>query len=223
MEHISIFVIVLFIAATCFTVWQFYKASANSKATLIGLIIWMSLQAIISLTGFYQKTQTMPPRFLFLLGPTLIIILVLFLTSKGRAFIDALDNKKLTLLHSVRVPVEITLYFLFLARLIPVLMTFEGYNYDILSGLTAPVIYYLAFVVNKADKKVLLMWNFSCLALLLNVVTIAVLSAKTPFQQLAFNQPNAGVTYFPFVWLPSIIVPLVLFSHLASIRQLLKS
>jgi hypothetical protein len=30
------------------------------------------------------------------------------------------------------------------------------------------------------------------------------------------------VLYLPYSWLPSIIVPLVLFSHLAAIRQLLK-
>jgi len=46
------------------------------------------------------------------------------------------------------------------------------------------------------------------------------LSARTPFQQLAFDQPNIGVTLFPFVWLPSVVVPLVLVSHIAAIRQL---
>jgi hypothetical protein len=29
--------------------------------------------------------------------------------------------------------------------------------------------------------------------------------------------------YFPFAWLPSFIVPAVLFSHIASIRNLLKT
>jgi hypothetical protein len=37
----------------------------------------------------------------------------------------------------------------------------------------------------------------------------------------AFDQPNIAVLYFPFNWLPSCIVPLVLLSHLAAIRQLL--
>tara|TARA_R110002096_G_scaffold209585_1_gene396758 strand:- start:1620 stop:1829 length:210 start_codon:yes stop_codon:yes gene_type:complete len=52
-------------------------------------------------------------------------------------------------------------------------------------------------------------------------LTIAALSAQTPFQQLAFDQPNIGVTYFPFVWIPAVIVPIILFSHLVSIRQLI--
>jgi hypothetical protein len=105
------------------------------------------------------------------------------------------------------------------AGLIPELMTFEGYNFDILSGISAIVVYYLVFVRQKAGNKLLLFWNIACLLLLVNIVGIAILAAKTPFQQLAFDQPNIGVTYFPFVILPAIIVPIVLISHIAAIRQ----
>jgi len=45
-----------------------------------------------------------------------------------------------------------------------------------------------------------------------------------PFAQLfAFDQPNIAILYFPFVWLPSFIVMTVLFSHLISIRRLVKN
>jgi hypothetical protein len=101
-------------------------------------------------------------------------------------------------------------------------MTFGGYNFDIISGVTAPIVYFLYYMKKKISKRFLLFWNFICLGLLANILIIALLSAKTPFQQLAFEQPNIGVTYFPFVWLPAVIVPIVLFSHIASIRQILK-
>jgi hypothetical protein len=223
METIPAFVTILFVAATIFTVWQFYNASGKSKLLLIGLGIWMIFQIVLSLTGFYGITESIPPRFVVLIGPGFIVIALLFLTKRGKSFIASLNLEKLTLLHTVRVPVEITLYFVCAAGLVPVLMTFEGYNYDIISGLTAPLIYYLVFVSNKASKSTLLMWNFLCLGLLVNVLVIAILSAQTPFQMLAFEQPNIGVTFFPFVWLPTVIVPIVLFSHLAAIRLLLRS
>jgi hypothetical protein len=101
-------------------------------------------------------------------------------------------------------------------------MTFEGTNLDIISGITAPPVYYLFFVAKKLNPRILLAWNFLCLALLLNVVITAILSAPTPFQQLAFDQPNIGIGYFPFVLLPAVLVPIVLLSHLASIRQLIR-
>jgi hypothetical protein len=104
----------------------------------------------------------------------------------------------------------------------PQLMTIEGRNFDILSGLTAPVVYYFAFVKNKLGAKTLLAWNFICLAILVFTVTNAILSAPTPFQQFAFDQPSVAVLYFPFTWLPAIVVPLVYFSHLVCIRRLLK-
>jgi hypothetical protein len=65
-----------------------------------------------------------------------------------------------------------------------------------------------------------LLWNLVCLGLLLNIILNAVLSAPVPFQKFAFDQPNIAVLYFPFVWLPSCVVPLVLLSHLAAIRKL---
>jgi hypothetical protein len=54
---------------------------------------------------------------------------------------------------------------------------------------------------------------------LANIVIIAILSAPTPMQKFGFEQPNVGVVYFPFIWLPTIIVPIVLFAHLASLLQ----
>jgi len=101
-------------------------------------------------------------------------------------------------------------------------MTFEGRNFDILSGLTAPLIIWLAWKNDVPDRKILLAWNFICLALLINIVVNAVLSAPFPFQQFGFDQPNIAVLYFPFVWLPGFVVPAVLVSHLIAIRALLK-
>jgi len=220
MAETSIFISFGFILTTIITLWFFFKVS-NSKKILYGILVWTIIVAILGLLGFYQKVGAFPPRFIFLLAPGVIFVLLLLLHKKSRNFMDNLNLKWLTLLHTIRIPVEIVLYYVFLEGLIPDLMTFDGYNYDIISGLTAPIIYYLVFVAKVLNKKALLIWNFLALALLINILTIAILSAQTPFQKLAFEQPNIGVTYFPFVWLPAVIVPIVLFSHLSSIRQLL--
>jgi hypothetical protein len=100
-------------------------------------------------------------------------------------------------------------------------MTFEGRNFDILSGLSAPVVYYFAFIRKQMNGKLLLIWNFICLSLLINIVFNAILSAPFTFQKFAFDQPNIAILYFPYIFLPGCIVPLVLLSHLASIRQLI--
>lgn len=211
----------LFIVTTFLSLWFFYKAS-NSKLAIFLLLAWVAIQAIVTQSNFYLNTNSIPPRFLLLVGPPLLLIIFMVNSSNGKTFIDNLDARWLTYLHVVRVPVEITLYFLFVSSLVPELMTFEGKNFDILSGLTAPLIAYFGYNQKKLSKTLLLTWNFLCMALLVNIVTTAVLSAPFPFQQLAFDQPNVGVFYFPFSWLPGVVVPLVLFSHLVCIRQLLR-
>jgi hypothetical protein len=116
--------------------------------------------------------------------------------------------------------VEIGLYCLFIHKAIPQLMTFEGRNFDIISGITAPLVAWLGFVKRKLHKTVILAWNIICLLLVLNIVTHGILSVPSPAQQFAFDQPNIAVLYFPITWLPAFIVPLVIFTHLVSIRQL---
>ena len=54
-------------------------------------------------------------------------------------------------------------------------------------------------------------------------VANAVLSAPFAFQKFGFDQPNIAILYFPFIWLPCCIVPIVLFSHLVTIRQIIKT
>ena len=221
MNNLPVSIAILMGVATFLTVLFFYKAARHSKVVTTIIIAWLVIQSIISITGYYTVTDSTPPRFTLLVIPPLLGIIALFIFPKGKSFLDSLDIKYLTILHIVRVPVEITLFLLFTYKTIPVLMTFEGRNFDILSGLTAPLILYFGFIKRKLSHTVLLAWNFICLGLLVNIVTHAILSAPFPFQQLAFDQPNIAVLYFPYVWLPCCIVPLVFLSHLASIRQLI--
>lgn len=221
MEQLPAYISIVFGLTAILTVWLFYKAANHSKRTLIVLLTWLALQAAIGLSGFYTITDTIPPRFLLLALPPFLLIIGLFVTSKGRQYIDRLDIKTLTILHTIRIPIELVLLWLFVNKAVPALMTFEGRNFDILSGLTAPFIFYFGFINKRLNSKLILLWNFICLGLLLNIMVSAFLSAPFQFQTWAFDQPNIAVLYFPFNWLPSCIVPIVLLSHLAAIRQLL--
>ncbi|MBE9466482.1 hypothetical protein ACFP1I_24035 [Dyadobacter subterraneus] len=223
MENLPIYVYLVFGLTVLAALFLFYRATNHSKTFLVIIAIWMAAQTVISLSGFYKITNSVPPRVGLLLLPPLIMTIILFSTKKGRNFIDGLDIKILTLFHIIRVPVELTLFWLFMDKLVPELMTFEGRNFDILSGISAPVIYYFVFVQRKLSRSVLLVWNFVCLSLLFNIVFNAILSVPGVFQQFAFDQPNRGILIFPFIFLPSLLVPMVLFSHLTAIRRILLS
>jgi hypothetical protein len=231
--NLPIFLSVFFGLTTILTVFLFAKATATPPQymehpdtfgkTALGILLgWAVLQMCISLTGFYQKTDTIPPRLFLGVAPTLLAIAALFFTEKGKNFIESLDLKALTYLHTVRIPVELTLFWLFQNGQIPEVMTFEGRNFDILAGITAPFIAYFGFTKKSISTTLILVWNFICLGLLLNIVIHAILSIESPIQQMAFEQPNRAVLFFPFSCLPTVIVPLVLLAHLVVINRLLK-
>lgn len=221
MNTFPLYISLIFALTVLISVYLFFKAVNSSKTVLAVIILWIITQSIISVTGFYKSENTVPPRFALLIMPPLLMILLLFITKKGKSFIDQLNIKTLTIIHIIRIPVELVLWALFLNKAIPELMTFEGRNFDVLSGITAPIVYYFTFVKKKTSAKVLLIWNFICLALVINIAINAVLSLPTPLQQFAFDQPNIALLQFPFTLLPAVLVPFVVFSHLASIRQLL--
>ncbi|HOZ76947.1 MAG TPA: hypothetical protein PLY34_03080 [Ferruginibacter sp.] len=222
MGNLPLYLPVLFIITTMITVFFIAKAFNFSKMVIALIVGWLTLQAVIASTGFYTNTTFVPPGFVLAIVPPVAAVILMFSSIKGRRIIDSLPAGTLTLLHIVRVPVEITLLLLFIHKTIPVEMTFEGRNFDIVSGITAPVVYYSGFVKKKFKTAHIIAWNFGCILLLINIVATAILSVQFPFQQFGFDQPNIAVLHAPYVWLPCFIVPAVLFSHLVVIRQMCK-
>ena len=96
MENVSLAVYLLFGASLLFALFFFWLAAGHSKWVLTILMAWMVVQAATSLAGFYLVTDGLPPRLLFLLLPPLLLIAGLFLTSKGKTWLDSLSLKYLT-------------------------------------------------------------------------------------------------------------------------------
>ncbi|HTH50675.1 MAG TPA: hypothetical protein VL501_02005 [Pyrinomonadaceae bacterium] len=227
-DQLPPYVSIVFILTTALTVGFLLTAVKSvsldifpSRLLLFVLPFWIILTGSLAVFGFYAPTDTFPPRVaLFGVLPAILFILLNFLFFRTR-LIERLPLRLLTLLHVVRIPVELTLYWLAIGGLVPQVMTFAGRNFDILSGILAVAVYFLGFRGRQANKGILITFNIVGMLLLVNIVSIAILSMQTPLQQFGFDQPNRAVLYFPYIWLPTIIVPIVLFSHLAALWQLL--
>lgn len=218
---VSIGTSILFVLLALIMIIWYYRIS-QSKTFLMVMIAWVVLTSILAYTGFFRDYAAFPPKIGFGIIPTFLASIFLFFSEKGRAFMDSFDLEQVTLANTIRIPVELGLAWLAHQGAVSVWQTFAGANFDIFSGLTAILVWYLFFKTKRLPKIGMLIWNIGALILLLTIVTISTLAAPFPFQQLAFEQPNIAIFYFPFNLLPMLIVPLVLLGHLVSIRQLLR-
>jgi hypothetical protein len=230
MSQLPSYVIPVFIGV-CITVfgfllYAFYLFSkGNRKKLLIGanlLLVWLLITGLLTLTGFFQNFDS-PPRLFLFVGPAIIFIIALLIHPRSRAKILCIPITTLTYIHIVRIPVELCLWWLFGAGLVAQEMTFEGMNYDIVAGITAPFVG--VFLVGKKvhNKWGAILWNVVCLGLVLNIVIRAIVLTPYFYDGSGPELQNLAVFKFPFIWLPTFVVPAVIFSHIASLIQLFKS
>ena len=219
-QHLPTWIEILFIGVTILCLLLFHYSNDKPKRITSIIVLWSILHSILAYSGFYLNSTAFPPRFILVLAPAIAIIL--FSISKNRNWFVARRNRQLsTLLHIVRFPVEIILMQLFIFKMVPQLMTFEGRNFDIIMGISAPLIALLIYK-KLIGKRALLIWNVLGLIMILFIFLNGIFSAELPFQQLAFDQPNIAPTYFPFILLPSTIVPIVIWTHISDIIILRK-
>jgi hypothetical protein len=221
--YITVIFTLTVLAAAGFLLYALWTAHRKRTLIYLSAVIlgaWMFFQGYLADAAFYT-TFDGKPRFALAVLPPLLLIVSLFFFRGSKEFLSRISLPVLTLLSVARVPVELVIDWWYHAGLAPQLMTFEGRNFDIISGLTAPLVFFLAFRGGRVNKTLLLAWNAACLLLLVNIVVNAVLSIPSPMQMQAFDRPNVAVLNYPFIWLPSVIVPAVLFSHLASLWRLL--
>lgn len=218
-DNLPIWIELLFLASFGLTIAFFYFSNGKPLKLTAFILVWSLAQSILAYLGFYQETQAFPPRFGLVILPSIVFVVYGLLPKQQKWIAEKRDSLISTLLHSIRIPVEIVLFGLFNHQMVPKLMTFEGRNFDILIGLSAPIMGWL-FFKKKVNKSMMLAWNIIGLCFVLFILVNGILSAELPFQQFGFEQPNRAVNYFPFVLLPATIVPIVIWTHLSDIIQL---
>lgn len=194
---------------------------ALSKIQFIGagLAAWLLLTAGLAQSGVLNHFSSTPPRIFAVVMPALFFCLILTFHPRLQTLWQAIPTTWLLGFQAFRVGVELFLWLLFTTALVPVQMTFEGRNWDILTGLSAPVMVWLWANRHAWQRPLVLIWNLAGLALLINIVGISILSMPTPFQVFTQAPANTVIAHFPFVWLPSFLVPMALLGHCLALRQ----
>src|SRR6476620_7386272 len=138
LEELPPYVSVVFILTTFLTIGILLTTVKSvsleifpSRLLVFTLPFWIILTGSLAVSGFYIAPEAFPPRLvLFGIIPAVVFLVVYLVAFRGR-LIARLPLRSLTLIHVVRVPVELVLYWLFLGKLVPEVMTFAGRNFDI--------------------------------------------------------------------------------------------
>ena len=193
--------------------------AARIAVTRLVLLAWLMVAAVAAMAGLLNDFYSLPPRFAFIVAPANLTAIIIAVHPRTGPLLDRASGAWLVGFQFFRVPMELILWQLAVAKVIPVVMTFEGRNFDVLAGLSAPVIAWLAFSKKWLSPGPVIFWNLFGLALLGNIVIIAALSTPTRFRQFFEGPPNEMIAGFPFVWLIGFVIQLAFLGHLASIRQ----
>jgi hypothetical protein len=192
------------------------------RRTIFFLVVWAAFVTVWSASGTMADFSIFPLNFAPVIAVPLIATIALLFSPTLNEILRHVPAANLIWLQSFRIFVEVLLWALYVRNLLPEQMSFEGRNFDILSGLTAPVVAWLV-TRNRISKTMLIVWNLACLALLINIVGIAILSTPSPWRIFMNDPSNTIVTYFPVSLLPGFLVPLAYILHLFCLKQLVLS
>ena len=192
-------------------------ARRAARNVALALAAWLAFVAALALGGVLPVTAR-PPRWPLLPLTAFTAIVLVTRSSSGRRVLSGIPPAWPMVAQTYRVGVELALFALHAGGRAPVQITFEGRNFDILVGLSAPLVGWLAST-GRIGAKGALAWNVLGLAMLAN--TVATIASSTP-GPLHLDWPGApftAITTWPIVWLPAFLMPLAVFLHLVSLRQ----
>ncbi len=215
-------IFMIYAAAIAFGVRTLIWRYGTPRLRIVGIplvAIWFIGTLVLGATGKLGDPEAFPPGMLKIILPIILLWVSILASNWGKQFSSAVPIALLTGVQAFRVPVEFFIHHLVEMKLMPEMMTWTGANFDIVTGLTAPLM--AAWILNgKAPRWALVAWNLAGMALLLNVVVRGVLSAPGPQQMILTDVPNVAVTQFPWVEIPALFVALAGALHLLSLRKL---
>lgn len=208
------------VAAVCGALVGGVRRAAPRRAVpfTAGLGVWLAATAALAASGVLSAFDVVPPRApVFLLVLASVTVALAF--SRLGAALAQLPLWGLVGFQAFRVPLELLLHRLWGEGVLPVQVTYAGWNYDVATGLLA-VPLAIALWRGNVPRWLVSAWNALGLTLLLVVVATAALSLPTPFRQFTDLVSTEAILTAPLVWLPAVLVQAALLGHLLVIRRL---
>ena len=210
----------LFVAATWRT-GEGLDPAARRRRTIragAGVALWLAAMAAAALSGLLGRFDLRPPPMVIWFASMVVMTLAMAWSPFGRRFADKLPFVALIGFQAFRLPLELIMHRAAVAGIMPNVMTYTGYNFDIVSGATALPLALYAWR-RPLPRWVIMLWNVTG-QLLLFVIAGVALAASPIFRAFGDDQLNVWVTQFPYVWI-AVMVAAALFGHVVTMRKLM--
>ena len=189
-----------------------------TAALVLGVL---GVTGALSASSILERAGSPPPLMVFALG-NLALAAALAFSPLGTRLVKAAPIAWLVGYQAFRLPLELVLHAWYEQGVLPVQMTFEGDNLDIVSGLLGLTVGLWAHY-RGAPRALLWLFNVVGTGLLARVAMIALTSSPVPLRQY-WNEPPVLLAYhFPYGWILPVCVGGALLGHLLVFRWLLRS
>lgn len=209
------------VVVACAAAAALVKAGVRSSRVFLPLAVWMGLTGGLAGSGRLLAFETFPPPLLRLVMLGLLVTLVLVTSRAAASWLENWSLAGLVAFQAFRLPLELLMHRAATEQVMPPQMTYTGRNFDILTGILAIPVAMIIFKDMRLGRRLAWAWNVLGLALLVNVVTVAILSVPGPMRLFMEEPANEWVAHSPFIWLPTVLVPLALAGHVLVARKLL--
>lgn len=184
---------------------------------LLGVTAFMGGIALLALSGALARFDLKPPPMILWMTATLGSALGVGLSKAGRRLAEGLPFAALVGFQAFRLPLELVMHRAASEGVMPTVMSYSGYNFDIVSGSLALALG-IALARGNVPRGFLVVFNAVGLLLLTVIVVIAFLA--TPLvRAFGDDQLNVWITRFPYAWM-SVMVASALLGHVLLLRKL---
>jgi hypothetical protein len=184
------------------------------------MLLWMTLFALLAERGVLARFDQRPPPIALAMLSFVASGIVLGMSPVGKTLARGLPIGWLVAAQAFRLPLELVMHQAAREGVMPVEMSYGGYNFDIVTGATAIVVAWLA-LRGRASRALIYGWNVLGTLLLANIVTVAVLAS--PLIRAFGDDPahvNSWIAHFPFIWLGTVLVAAAVLGHVVIFRAL---
>jgi hypothetical protein len=203
---------------------QWYVADRQGRPAMkafllsvLGVGTWLMLTGALAASGYLLRFDLTPPPPAVLFFLTFAMGVGLGTSRVGLRTAQAIPLHWLVLSQCFRLPLELIMHQAAVEGTMPNVMSFSGYNFDIVTGITSLIVAW--WLKRGGSIEIARWWNRLGSALLTVIIMIAFL-ASPMVRAFGNDQVNIWVFYVPFVWLPTILVVFAIFGHIVIYRRL---